>query len=213
MPKTQAEIDVTAERVRASGLPDFLNRWIGMTPEKLAESEATIARHVAADRTRNATGDRTMPKDKGAAPSGSKAAGLRAQREARAAGTPPVNAPAATAKAAKAKADKVPGAKAATAAKVAKKAAAKPPRAPVQAAGSATRQGGKMEIIGRLLARKKGCTADEVKEACGWPSVSMPQQAKALGVTLYKHKDSGKPTRYADHALTENAEPPTETPD
>ena len=57
------------------------------------------------------------------------------------------------------------------------------------------RAGSKLEIISKMLRRKNGCTAKEVMEACGWPSVSMNQQAKALGVKL-KTEKVGKATRY-----------------
>jgi len=35
-----------AARIRAGGTPDFLNRWLTMTPEKLAEHEAAILRQI-----------------------------------------------------------------------------------------------------------------------------------------------------------------------
>lgn len=44
---TQAEIDATAARVREMGVPDWLNRWLTMTPKKYAANEAaksTIAK-------------------------------------------------------------------------------------------------------------------------------------------------------------------------
>lgn len=62
------------------------------------------------------------------------------------------------------------------------------------------RSGTKLETIGKLLAQKNGCTTSDVLEETKWPSVSMPQQAKALGITLHKKKIDGV-TRYADHAI------------
>lgn len=59
----------------------------------------------------------------------------------------------------------------------------------------APREGSKLAIVGKLLARPEGCTTQDVLKATGWPSVSLPQQAKALGVTLKKEKD-GNVTRY-----------------
>jgi hypothetical protein len=53
----------------------------------------------------------------------------------------------------------------------------------------------KTEIIAALLLRKEGCTTAEVLEACNWPAVSMPAQAKLAGLTLRKEKQ-GKGTRY-----------------
>lgn len=57
------------------------------------------------------------------------------------------------------------------------------------------RPGSKLEIIVGLLTRKEGCTAADVMSATDWPSVSMPQQAKAAGLKLKKVKD-GRVTRY-----------------
>jgi Protein of unknown function (DUF3489) len=59
----------------------------------------------------------------------------------------------------------------------------------------APRAGSKLEIINRMLHRKNGCTAKEVMTACEWPAVSMPQQAKALGLKL-KSEKVGKSKRY-----------------
>lgn len=58
------------------------------------------------------------------------------------------------------------------------------------------RPGSKLAIISGLLMRTGGCTRADVMDACDWPSVSMPQQAKALGVELESEKVSGQPTRY-----------------
>ncbi len=58
----------------------------------------------------------------------------------------------------------------------------------------------KVETIGQLLRRKEGCTTAEVLKATGWPAVSMPQQARALGVKLKTEKVDGpngrRVTRY-----------------
>lgn len=54
----------------------------------------------------------------------------------------------------------------------------------------------KKEHVGNLL--KKGVTAKEVLEATGWPSVSMPQVAKSLGVTLVKKKEGGVTKYYSE---------------
>lgn len=55
--------------------------------------------------------------------------------------------------------------------------------------------GSKVAAIGKLLLRPGGCTTADVLAATGWPSVSMPQQAKAAGLRLRKEKD-GKVSRY-----------------
>lgn len=54
----------------------------------------------------------------------------------------------------------------------------------------------KLAAIGDLLNRKSGCTRKDVLAATGWPSVSMQQQAKALGVKLRMEKKPGENTRY-----------------
>lgn len=58
------------------------------------------------------------------------------------------------------------------------------------------RPGSKLAIISGLLLRPGGCTRADVLEACDWPSVSMQQQAAALGVELKSKKEPGKPTSY-----------------
>lgn len=91
--------------------------------------------------------------------------------------------------------------------KVAKKAkaktpAAKPRKPAARAKGAArektdgVRQGTKLALVVDLLKRTEGCTTAEVLAATGWPSVSMPQQAQAAGLTLRKEKQKGEPTRY-----------------
>lgn len=45
-------------------------------------------------------------------------------------------------------------------------------------------KGSKLAKIAALLRRKEGCTTAEVLKATGWPAVSMPQQAKSLGLAL-----------------------------
>lgn len=55
----------------------------------------------------------------------------------------------------------------------------------------------KIETIGNLLRRPGGCTAADVKKATGWPSVSMPAMATALGVELVTDKKPGELTRYS----------------
>lgn len=57
------------------------------------------------------------------------------------------------------------------------------------------RKGSKLEMVARLLQRPEGCTSADVLKATGWPSVSMPQQAKAAGLKL-RQKKEGKVTRY-----------------
>ncbi len=76
---------------------------------------------------------------------------------------------------------------------------AKPTQKPAgrsSARSGGVRPGSKLELILGLLCRKSGCTSAEVLNATGWPSVSMPQTAKALGVKLVKEKEKGKPSVY-----------------
>lgn len=74
------------------------------------------------------------------------------------------------------------------------KGAAKPQKAASSApAGErGIRPGSKLEIIVGLLRRPEGCTTADVLAATEWPSVSMPQQAKAAGITLKKEKVDGR---------------------
>lgn len=94
-----------------------------------------------------------------------------------------------------AKADKA-AEKAAGAPKAAKGAKTKAAPAKRTSAPRKPGTGSKTELIGALLKRAKGCTTKDVLEATGWPAVSMPQQAKALGIGLRKEKKPGEVTRY-----------------
>lgn len=76
------------------------------------------------------------------------------------------------------------------------KARAKAPQKPTGAKKPAAGGKTKLAIIAALLARKGGTTTAEVLKATGWPSVSMPQQAKAAGLKLRKEKKPGEVTRY-----------------
>lgn len=62
-------------------------------------------------------------------------------------------------------------------------------------AGESVRAGSKLAIVAGLLQRPEGCTGKEILDATGWPTVSVPQQAKAAGLVLSKEKD-GSVTRY-----------------
>ena len=89
------------------------------------------------------------------------------------------------------KATSKPAKKAAT--KAPTKTAAKPKAAAARQDG--VRPGSKLETIVKMLQSKNGCTSAEILAACSWPSVSVPQQARAAGLKLKKVKD-GKVTRY-----------------
>lgn len=96
--------------------------------------------------------------------------------------------------------------KAATTKKAAKKtprkAAPKADKAAHSASGATKgiRPGSKLETIVGLLRRPQGCTTADVLKATEWPAVSMPQQAKAAGLTLRKEKKDGVTVYYADAA-------------
>lgn len=85
--------------------------------------------------------------------------------------------------------------------KAAKKAKKKPAKkakkvAKVETLRAGLRPGSKLAIIDGMLRHPGGCTRAEVMKACDWPSVSMQQQAAALGVELKSSKEKGEPTRY-----------------
>ncbi|MBS0369052.1 MAG: DUF3489 domain-containing protein [Proteobacteria bacterium] len=61
-------------------------------------------------------------------------------------------------------------------------------------AGGAGR-GAKVAAIAALLQRPNGCTTKDILDATGWPTVSVPAQAKAAGLKLTKTKD-GRGFRY-----------------
>ena len=78
-------------------------------------------------------------------------------------------------------------------ARPAAKAASSKPRAGGKSNGS--RPGTKTAAVAELLTRKEGCTAKEIMDLCHWPSVSVPQQARAAGLKL-RSKKEGRITRY-----------------
>ena len=63
-------------------------------------------------------------------------------------------------------------------------------------AKTAKKVASKTATVGILLRRAGGCTGKDVLKATGWPTVSMPAMAKALGVKLKKEKVDGV-TRYS----------------
>jgi hypothetical protein len=67
-------------------------------------------------------------------------------------------------------------------------------KAPTKTAGASSGKT-KTALVGELLTRKEGCTTADVLALTGWPSVSLPAQAKACGLTLRKEK-VGSVTRY-----------------
>ena len=43
-------------------------------------------------------------------------------------------------------------------------------------------KGKKMRKIERMLRPKRGVTSKELREVLGWPSISIPQRARQLGI-------------------------------
>lgn len=82
--------------------------------------------------------------------------------------------------------------------------AASPARQAAPKTQDGVRPGSKLEAIVGLLRRPEGCTTAQVLKATEWPSVSMPQQAKAAGITLHKEKVEGV-TVYRDAAMVKKA--------
>lgn len=68
-------------------------------------------------------------------------------------------------------------------------------RDPSARSGKNLSAGSKAVLIGDMLLRDGGCTIADVLAATGWPTVSMPQQARICGLVLRKVKD-GKISRY-----------------
>lgn len=58
-----------------------------------------------------------------------------------------------------------------------------------------SKKGTKMRRIEEMLRRGKGATAEELKEALGWPSISINQRARQLGIIVHSKK-FGRQTRY-----------------
>ena len=191
----------TAARLRASGLPECLNRWADMTPEQLRQNEETLERYRKALHRGPTVRWKEDPMK-----TGPKEQATRALREADshqpAASAPdnPATAEAAqttesamSTSATKTKAKGKP-AKKTSARRIAPKKGAARSAARTPADGG-IRPGSKLEAIVGLLKRKEGCTAADVLQVTGWPSVSMPQQAAAAGIKLRTEKE-GRVTRY-----------------
>lgn len=68
-------------------------------------------------------------------------------------------------------------------------------KAKAKGAAKSTGANTKAALIGTLLMNPKGCTTADMLKATGWPSLSVPRQAKMVGLGLRKEKD-GKVTRY-----------------
>lgn len=54
----------------------------------------------------------------------------------------------------------------------------------------------KLDIVRELLLRPEGCTRQEILDATGWPTVSVPANAATLKLSLTKEKKPGEVMRY-----------------
>lgn len=166
MPRDRRKVRSPGSGAKATGL--------GMAPTALRSHGASLKGETS-----------TAPKRKPAMKIGAKEQALRAQREEVA--KPQPADPANAAAAADTKETDMSTKKTAARKKAPAKKAAK--------ASPVIRPGSKLEIVVGLLTRPEGCTAEEITTACNWPTVSVPQQARAAGLTLRKEKD-GKISRY-----------------
>lgn len=57
------------------------------------------------------------------------------------------------------------------------------------------RAGSKAHLVGNLMLRANGVTREEARTACGWPAISIPQQARACGLA-YTTQRTGHVVRY-----------------
>ncbi len=193
-------------------MPEFLkveNR-VPLTPEQQAAFDASVVKATLTEANAHSEDLRAKQKEAKAEKTKVRIEKLKAKKTgvasampltgkaalAAIAGKPTSLGAAATAQVAAGRSNVVaPPAKAAQKPKGAKKApkATKAPKAKKPA--SEARKGSKTAAIGALLTRKGGCTTEDILKATGWPSVSVPQQARACGLKLRKEKD-GKVSRY-----------------
>lgn len=75
----------------------------------------------------------------------------------------------------------------------------------------AIRPGSKLATIVAMLTRPEGCSQEEVLAATGWPTVSMPQQARAAGLVLIKRRVYGRTRYYAEQGAVATPEAPVDT--
>jgi hypothetical protein len=86
-------------------------------------------------------------------------------------------------------------------------AAAKAPSAPVVASGASAnkaRIGSKAWRVGQMLLRAEGVTGPEIMTALSWPSVSIPAQARACGLSFTTQR-MGRVVRYFARASVAEA--------
>lgn len=67
------------------------------------------------------------------------------------------------------------------------------------------RPGSKAHLVGQLMLRAEGVTSAEAIAATGWPSISLPQQAAACGLTFTTERMGRTVRYYANQAATTTA--------
>ncbi len=176
-------------------IPDFLRALS-------ADERAAAWRDFATYRTKGETDVKTGPKEeqlralkaeRTAAPAPARAQPKAAQAAKETTMISPTTATTEKPKTAPKTPRKAATKKAAPAKKPAKAESPKKEAAPKKPSNGAkeVRPGSKLEMIGKMLARPEGCTMKAVLDATKWPSCSLPQQARALGVKLKKEKVDG----------------------
>ena len=80
-------------------------------------------------------------------------------------------------------------------AKAARRAKTKPAKSAPAGDGDGPRADSKTATVAAMLTRPGGCTSKDILDATGWPTVSVPQMAKAAGLKLSKTKE-GRAFRY-----------------
>lgn len=203
-----ARIEAAAKAMAADGAPDAINRNKTMTPEEIEAAEKRAARVTtkAAERKvanpKEPTGRAVLPAS--VEPAGRAILADNKKRE-RAATKARLDALKESTKAPAKPAAAAQESSVTTKTTTAKKATPKTrkgstksaARRPVKSTTTRAASGKtKTQLIADMLRRPGGCTTAEVLKATGWPSVSMPQQAKLVGIKLIKKKD-GKVTRYS----------------
>jgi hypothetical protein len=89
------------------------------------------------------------------------------------------------------------------------------PSAPTPGSPNRAREGSASWRIGQMMLRPEGVTGPEAREAVGWPSVSLPQQASICGLQFTTQR-TGRTVRYfartAQAEMAAAAEAPAPTP-
>lgn len=191
-PKWKRIGDVTAS-IRAAGIPDDPNRWIGMTPawllqweERMKAGPKELALRAQRARPIVMKADDPHPPVKGQDPSPELAA-----MTAAAIGHPPLNAPPMASE----DADRITTSAMVAAVdnpnkeKPVKQTAAKKKATPTKAAKPKKGTESKSDVVHRMLTSARGATRAELSKATGWPSVNLKVAAARSGLALREDGD------------------------